>query len=33
MTGVQLMTGAPTYRRVSAVDYYLVDFDIEKYPH
>ena len=31
MTGVQLMTGAPTYRRVSAVDYYLVDFDIEKY--
>ena len=31
MTGVQLMTGAPTYRRASPVDYHLVDIDIEKH--
>ena len=32
MTGVQLMTGAPTYRSVSSpVDLHLVDVDIEKY--
>ena len=31
MTGVQLMTGTPTYRRASPVDYHLVDIDIEKH--
>ena len=31
MTGVQLMTGAPTYRSASPVDYHLVDIDIEKH--
>ena len=31
MTGVQLMTGAPTYRSRSPVDHYLVDIDIEKH--
>ena len=31
MTGVQLMTGAPTYRSASPVDSHLVDIDIEKH--
>ena len=31
MTGVQLMTGAPTYKRASPVDDHLVDIDIEKH--
>ena len=31
MTGVQLMTGAPTYRNRSPVDHHLVDIDIEKH--
>lgn len=31
MTGVQLMTGTPTYRIRSPVDHYLVDIDIEKH--
>ena len=31
MTGVQLMTGAPTYRSGSPVDHHLVDIDIEKH--
>ena len=31
MTGVQLMTGAPTYRNASPVDHHLVDIDIEKH--
>lgn len=31
MTGVQLMTGTPTYRSRSPVDHYLVDIDIEKH--
>ncbi|MDE0327328.1 MAG: hypothetical protein OXN27_25655 [Candidatus Poribacteria bacterium] len=31
MTGVQLMTGAPTYRSASPVDHHLVDIDIEKH--
>lgn len=30
MTGVQLMTGSPTYRTASPLDYHLVDIDIEK---
>ena len=31
MTGVQIMTGAPTYLRGVALDHYLVDIDIEKH--
>ena len=31
MTGVQLMTGAPTYRSASPVDLHYVDIDIEKH--
>ena len=31
MTGVQLMTGTPTFRSASPVNYHLVDIDIEKY--
>ena len=31
MTGVQLMTGAPTYRPASPLYYHLVDVDIEKH--
>lgn len=30
MTGVQLMTGAPTYRVTSPLNHHLVDIDIEK---
>ena len=30
MTGVQLMTGTPTYRAASPADYHLTDIDIER---